>query len=370
MATSTHKLAVLPGDYIGPEVMGAARTVIDAAAKRFALDIVLTEAEVGGAAIDAHGEALPAHTIKLCEQSDAILFGSVGGPKWEHLPPEQQPERAALLPLRRHFSLFANLRPAVIFPDLVGCSPLRGHLQGGIDILIIRELTSGIYFADPKARTAEYALDTLRYERPEIERIAHVAFAAAATRDKVVTSVDKANVLQSMCLWRDVVSEVAASYPQVELRHMYVDNAAMQLILNPGQFDVILCPNMFGDILSDEAAALPGSLGMQPSASLAPPSGDPDTTAASVNFGLYEPAGGSAPDIAGKNIANPIAQILSTAMLFKFSLGRDDIYQAIYAAVESVLASGARTADLAGTEDTPIGTAEMGQEIAAQVAQV
>lgn len=378
------RIAVLPGDYIGPEVMEIALAVLERLATRYSLDIHYAFADVGGTAISAHGVALPDETVATCTSSDAILFGSVGGPKWESLPPHQQPERAALLPLRKHFGLFANLRPTTIFPMLRNASPLKLKQSDGenatIDFLVVRELTGGIYFAEPKELHEEWALDTMRYEKSEIERIAHIAFSAARSRKKQkVTSVDKANVLNTMVLWRRIVSEVATQYPDIALEHLYVDNAAMQLITNPQQFDIILCPNMFGDILSDEAAVLPGSLGMQPSASLGiaagawndggerkrdtDASGDKDE--AERYFGLYEPAGGSAPDIAGKDIANPIAQILSAALMFRYSFCRPDLSNALQDAVSHALEDGARTADIAAADETAIGTKEMGRRIIA-----
>ena len=295
-----QKIAILPGDGIGPEVMPEAVKVMDVVQERCALELSYAYGDVGGCAIDNHGRALPAETLNLCAASDAILFGSVGGPRWEHLPPEQQPERAALLPLRKQFELFCNLRPARIFPALAGASPLRADIVGsGFDILCVRELTGGIYFGQPKGRKgcgpAETAFDTMVYTRAEIERIARIAFASARKRRKKVTSVDKANVLTTMVLWREVVGEVAAEYPDVALEHVYIDNATMQLIKNPHQFDVLLCGNMFGDIISDECAMITGSMGLLASASVN-----------ADNFGLYEPAGGSAPDIAGRGIANPL----------------------------------------------------------------
>ena len=355
-------IAQLSGDGIGPEVMAATRQVLETAATRFGLQLQFTECEVGGAAIDTQGKALPSATLKYCEESDAILFGSVGGPKWEHLPPEQQPERAALLPLRRHFGLFANLRPTLLFSSLRPHSAIRLPHTAEIDLLIVRELTGGIYFAQPKIREAQAALDTMRYTTEEISRIAHFAFQAAQRRRQRVTSVDKANVLASMGLWRDTVQEVAQRYPEVELRHLYVDNAAMQLILDPTQFDVVLCPNMFGDILSDEAAALGGSLGLQPSASLGRPIGEENQ--GQRYFGLYEPAGGSAPDIAGEDRANPIAQILSGALLLDYSMQQYEASRAIFMAVEQVIAAGYRTADIAEEGSTLVGTAECGRLVA------
>ena len=355
-------VAVLAGDGIGPEVMAEARKVLSAVEKRFELSLEYREADVGGIAIDEHGTALPEETLEVCRSSDAVLFGSVGGPKWESLPPAEQPERAALLPLRKIFGLFANLRPAIIFPQLRDASPLKNATIGEqLDILVVRELTGGIYFGEPKGDEGERAFDTMVYTRGEIERIARVAFEAAMSRGKRVHSIDKANVLTTMVLWRKVVAQVASEYPEVELTHMYVDNAAMQLVRDPGQFDVILAGNMFGDILSDEASMITGSLGMLPSASLSE-SGDE-----SGRFGLYEPSGGSAPDIAGKGIANPIAQILSAAMLLKYSFGMDDAYDTVFEAVKGALDSGCRTGDIAAPGHSRVTTAEMGDEIAGRV---
>ncbi|MFC1518038.1 3-isopropylmalate dehydrogenase [Candidatus Margulisiibacteriota bacterium] len=331
-----YKIAVLPGDGIGPEIMTEALKVLEVVSKKFQLEFEFKNADVGGIAIDKHGQALPEATVELCKNSDAVLFGAIGGPKWEKLPPEQQPERAALLPLRKIFGLYANLRPAIVFEPLADASTLKKEVIGnGFDILVVRELTGGIYFGKPKKRTKTKASDTMVYSRKEIERIAKVAFKAAKKRNKKVTSIDKANVLTSMVLWREVVTEVAKKYPDVELKHMYVDNAAMQLVRDPKQFDVMLCGNMFGDILSDEASMITGSLGMLPSASLA-----------SGKFGLYEPSGGSAPDIAGKGIANPIAQILSAGMMLKYSLGETKAAKAIDQAVLKTLEQGNRTADI------------------------
>ncbi len=358
MNTST-RIAVLSGDGIGPEVMEQALHVLEAVQHRFGLHFEFMPADVGGAAIDRQGAALPESTLRLCESSAAILFGSVGGPKWEPLPPTLQPERAALLPLRKHFSLFCNLRPAKLPASMLACCPLRPELcPDGFDILCVRELTGDIYFGQPKGRDGtgpdERAFDTMVYTRREIERVAHVAFQSARLRRRKVTSVDKANVLTTMVLWRDVVNEVSRAYPDVTLQHMYVDNTAMQLVRCPQQFDVLLCGNMFGDIISDECAMLAGSLGMLPSASLN-----------EAGFGLYEPAGGSAPDIAGQNIANPIAQILSAAMMLRHSLKREDAALAVEQAVESVLATGLRTRDIAREPgQTVVGTTEMGKAIA------
>jgi 3-isopropylmalate dehydrogenase len=351
------KIAILAGDGIGPEVMEEAIKVLDAAQIKFNFKLEYEHADVGGCAIDNHGHALPDQTIKTCENSDAILFGSVGGPKWESLPPEQQPERAALLPLRKHFELFCNLRPATVFKSLAAASPLHPDIVGdGFDILCVRELTGGIYFGQPKGREGsgkdEKAYDTMVYHRWEIERIAHRAFQAAQLRRKIVTSVDKANVLTTMVLWREVVTEIAKEYPDVTLNHIYVDNATMQLVRDPQQFDVMLCGNMFGDIVSDECAMITGSMGLLASASLN-----------ESGFGLYEPAGGSAPDIAGKGIANPIAQILSATMMLRYSLNLGEAADAIESAIAKVLDDGVHTPDIATDQSKAIGTVAMGDAI-------
>ncbi|PXZ05621.1 3-isopropylmalate dehydrogenase [Gilliamella apicola] len=354
--SQNYHIAVLPGDGIGPEVMKQAYKVLEVIRQKYNLAITTSEYDVGGAAIDIHGCPLPKETLEGCEKADAILFGSVGGPKWTNLPPDQQPERGALLPLRKHFKLFANMRPASLYQGLEELCPLREDIANrGFDILCMRELTGGIYFGLPKGREGsgpqERAFDTEVYHRFEIERIARMAFEAAKIRRKKVTSVDKANVLQTSILWREVVSEVAKQYPDVSLEHMYIDNATMQLVKDPAQFDVLLCSNLFGDILSDECAMITGSMGMLPSASL-----NED------GFGLYEPAGGSAPDIAGKNIANPAAQILSLALLVRYSLKRDDIAKAIENAVNNALQQGVRTIDLA-RGGSYVSTDEMGDTI-------
>lgn len=357
MTSQSYQIAVLPGDGIGPEVMAQALKVLDAVCVRYSLNITTIQYDVGGQAIDKHGEPLPATTLSGCEKADAILFGSVGGPKWEHLPPEAQPERGALLPLRKHFKLFSNLRPAALYPGLEALCPLRSDIAAnGFDILCVRELTGGIYFGQPKGRAGtgseQHAWDTEIYHRYEIERIAHLAFQSASKRRGRVTSVDKANVLQSSMLWRETVSEIALSYPNVTLNHLYIDNATMQLIKDPAQFDVLLCSNLFGDILSDECAMITGSMGMLPSASLN-----------AEGYGLYEPAGGSAPDIAGRNVANPIAQILSLAMLLRYSLNAEDAAASIERAISEALLQGYRTCDLA-QQDRAISTDEMGDIIA------
>lgn len=355
-----HRITVLAGDGIGPEVMDASLTVLEAVSKKFSLNFVKDSQLVGGAAIDAVGCPLPAETIASCEQSDAILFGSVGGPKWENLPPDQQPERGALLPLRKKFNLFANLRPGVCLPSLTHASPVKNELiPNGFDVLCVRELTGGIYFGQPKSITEEngdtVAIDTMVYKKSEIQRIARVAFTAAMARDKRLCSVDKANVLQNSVLWRQTIIDIAEEFPEVELSHLYVDNAAMQLVKQPGSFDVLVTGNLFGDILSDEMAMISGSLGMLPSASLGSQNDN------GLYYGMYEPSGGSAPDIAGQGIANPIAQILSIAMMLRYSFGEHDAAKTIEAAVNSVINSGLRTGDLFTGKDTEqkVNTTEM-----------
>tara|TARA_B100000927_G_scaffold46521_1_gene33825 strand:+ start:20310 stop:21434 length:1125 start_codon:yes stop_codon:yes gene_type:complete len=366
--SKVYKIAILPGDGIGPEVMSEARKVLDRVSEKEGLSFALDEKLVGGAAIDETGGPLPEDTIAACELADAILFGSVGGPKWENLPPDIQPERGALLPLRKHFGLFANLRPAICFPALTHASPVKEErIAGGFDVLCVRELTGGIYFGQPKGveeRDGErVAIDTMVYSKSEISRIAHVAFTAAQKRDKRITSIDKANVLQNGILWRETVEEVAKDYPDVTLDHLYVDNAAMQLIARPRDFDVVLAPNLFGDILSDEMAMIAGSLGMLSSASLGESKGE------GLYFGMYEPSGGSAPDIAGQGVANPIAQILSAAMMLKFSFGLGEAAEAIESAVKAVISDGLRTGDIyTGAEDQKkVATAEMGNAIVAKL---
>jgi 3-isopropylmalate dehydrogenase len=355
------KIAILPGDGIGPEVMKEAVKVLDAVKQKFRFEIEYEFADVGGCAIDRHGEALPNSTLRVCESSDAILFGSVGGPKWENMKPEEQPERAALLPLRKHFKLFCNLRPARVFKTLVASSPLHPNIvRDGFDILCVRELTGGIYFGQPKGREGngleEKAFDTMVYTRREIERVARMAFEAARKRRRKVTSVDKANVLSTMIFWREVVSEVGKEYDDVELDHIYVDNATMQLVKDPQQFDVLLCGNMFGDIISDECAMLTGSIGLLASASIN-----------ENEFGLYEPAGGSAPDIAGRGIANPIAQILSVSLLMRYSLGHGESADAIERAVGEALETGIRTPDIMAGDEKVVRTAEMGDAIVERI---
>jgi 3-isopropylmalate dehydrogenase len=354
------KIAVLPGDGIGTEIVAEAVKVLQVLDLKFEMET----APVGGAAYEAAGHPLPESTLNLAKASDAILFGAVGDWKYDKLDRPLRPEQA-ILGLRKHLGLFANFRPAICYEQLVGASSLKPELIAGLDILIVRELTGDIYFGQPRGRRtavdgafpgAEEAFDTMRYSRPEIERIAHTAFQAARKRNKKVTSVDKANVLETFQFWKDVVTEVHKDYPDVELSHMYVDNAAMQLVKAPKSFDVIVTGNMFGDILSDEAAMLTGSIGMLPSASLN-----------SKNQGLYEPSHGSAPDIAGKGIANPLATILSAAMMLRFSLNLATAADRIESAVKSVLASGLRTADIWSAGTTKVGTREMGDAVVAAI---
>jgi 3-isopropylmalate dehydrogenase len=345
----TLKFAVLAGDYIGPEVMNEALRVLEHVAKQEKLTLSYTKADVGGAGIDNHGKALPDSTLKICSESDAILFGSVGGPKWEKLPPKEQPERAALLPLRKHFTLFANIRPGLLYRELTDASPLKTErIPDGIDIVCIRELTGGLYFGQPKQTTPlpdgdVQAVDTMIYRKSEIERITQTAIATARARKNKLCSIDKANVLETSVLWRKTVTDYVTKHaPDIELSHMYVDNAAMQLARNPNQFDVFVTENMFGDILSDEMAVICGSLGMLSSASLGA-----GKNSLGLPFGLYEPAGGTAPDIAGKGIANPCAQILSAALMLRFSFGLEKVASRIEAAVKKAVTSGTRTGDIA-----------------------
>ena len=346
----TLTFAVLPGDYIGPEVMTEALRVLEHVARGSGLTLKYEIADVGGAGIDNHGRALPDSTLELCRRSDAILFGSVGGPKWESLPPKEQPERAALLPLRKAFNLFANIRPGLLYPDLVDASPLKAaRIPQGIDIVCIRELTGGIYFGQPKGTSTlengeQQAIDTMVYKTSEIERIAEVAAVTARARGKRVCSVDKANVLETSVLWRKTVTAYFASkHPDLQLTHMYVDNAAMQLARDPNQFDVLFTENMFGDILSDEMAVICGSLGMMSSASLGT-----GRNSHGKPFGLFEPAGGTAPDIAGKGVANPCAQVLSAALMLRYSFGLDELATKIETAVRrTVTVDGIRTGDIA-----------------------
>jgi 3-isopropylmalate dehydrogenase len=354
------KIAILPGDGIGTEIVAEAVRVLKVIDKEFSLKMEMETALVGGAAFEAHGHPLPPATLKLAMDSDAVLFGAVGDWKYDTLDRPLRPEQA-ILGLRKNMGLFANFRPAICYKELVDASSLKPELVAGLDILIIRELTGDIYFGQPRGRRvatdghfpgSEEAFDTMRYSRPEIERIAHVAFQAAMKRDKKVTSVDKANVLETFQFWKDVVSEVGKQYPEVALDHMYVDNAAMQLVKAPKKFDVVVTGNMFGDILSDAAAMLTGSIGMLPSASLN-----------DKKQGLYEPSHGSAPDIAGKGIANPLATILSAAMMLRFSLNQAAAADRIETAVKSVLAQGLRTPDIYSAGTTKVSTVEMGDAV-------
>jgi 3-isopropylmalate dehydrogenase len=354
------KIAILPGDGIGTEIVAEAVRVL----KLLDLPFEMEQAEVGGAAYEAHGHPLPESTLKLAQAADAVLFGAVGDWKYDTLERSLRPEQA-ILGLRKHLGLFANFRPALCYPELTHASSLKPELVAGLDILIIRELTGDIYFGQPRGRRtavdghfpgAEEAFDTMRYSRPEIERIAHVAFQAARQRSKRVTSVDKANVLETFQFWKDVVTEVGTQYPDVALDHMYVDNAAMQLVKAPKRFDVMVTGNMFGDILSDAAAMLTGSIGMLPSASLN-----------AHKKGLYEPSHGSAPDIAGKGIANPLATILSAAMMLRFSLQQPQAADRIESAVRAVLAAGYRTPDIWSDGTQKVGTREMGDAVAAAI---
>ena len=351
-----YKLAVIPGDGIGPDVVEQTLLVLDKVGEKFGHTFQYHKVLAGGCAIDATGGCLPQETIDVCKASDAVLLGAVGGWKWDTLPGDQRPERA-LLGLRKALGLFANLRPALLFEQLADASPLKPEiLAGGLDLVVVRELTGGIYFGEKGVKDTDLgpaAYDIEQYAEEEVRRIAKVAFDMAMKRSKHVTSVDKANVLESSRLWRRVVTEVAKDYPEVTLDHLYVDNAAMQLVRNPRQFDVIVTSNIFGDILSDEASQITGSIGMLPSASLA-----------QGNFGMYEPVHGSAPDIAGQDKANPMATILSAAMMLRYTFGLGQEADAIENAVKSVLDQGYRTPDLFAGEGTLVGTAEMGRRIA------
>ena len=350
------KIAVLPGDGIGKEVTAEAVRVL----KALGLPMELEEAPVGGAAYDLSGDPLPEATLKLAQAADAILFGAVGGWQYDSLPRAKRPEQA-VLGLRKHLNLFANLRPSIVYPELVNASTLKPEVVSGLDILILRELTGDIYFGEPRGiriveegpfKGQREGFDTMRYAEGEIRRIMHVGFGAARKRARKLCSVDKSNVLETMQLWKEVAADVAKEYPDVAFSSMYVDNAAMQLVKNPRQFDVMVTGNMFGDILSDEASMLTGSIGMQPSASLN-----------DSKKGLYEPIHGSAPDIAGKNLANPLGTILSAAMLLRYSFDQEDAARRIEGAVRKVLAQGLRTADIFETGTTQVGTREMGAAV-------
>lgn len=359
------KIAVLPGDGIGVEIVPEAVKALQVIGSRFGHEFKFTEAAIGGAGYDATGHPLPTETLHLCKNSDAVLLGAIGGPKWDQLPVHLRPEIGALLPLRKELALFANLRPCILFPGLLQASTLKEDVITGVDILVIRELTGGLYFGEKKREhTADggiQATDVLTYSSLEIERIARFAFEAARKRRGKLCSVDKANVLESSRLWREVVTDIAQEYPEVETTHMYVDNCSMQLIRYPRQFDVIVTENMFGDILTDEASMLTGSIGMLPSASIG------------GRVGLYEPSHGSAPDIAGQNKANPLATILSAAMMLRYSFNLEEEARAIEQAVRTVLEKGCRTPDLIQAGDPgqtiiPVNTVEMGDLVAAQLA--
>jgi 3-isopropylmalate dehydrogenase len=357
---TAYRIAVLPGDGIGFEVTREAVRVLEAVAKGSGVRLELEEALIGGAAIDDAGTALPEGTLRLALASDAILFGAVGGPRWDSLPPERRPERGAILPLRKTLDLYANLRPARLYPWLVESSPLRRQVVEGADLLVIRELTGGLYFGEPRgiegSGAARRAVNTMSYTVGEIERIAHLAFQVARSRRKRLCSVDKSNVLVVSQLWREVVSEVGRGYPDVTLDHLLVDNCAMALVADPRRFDTIVTENTFGDILSDEAAIIAGSMGMLPSASLGVPK-------AGKRIGLFEPIHGTAPDIAGQGIANPLAAILSAAMLLRHSLGLPDEGARVERAVERVLEAGYRTRDIHTPGTRLVGTREMGDQV-------
>jgi 3-isopropylmalate dehydrogenase len=349
------KIAVLPGDGIGVEIVPQAVKALQAISEKYGHTFSFTEALVGGAAYDAQGHPLPAATLELCKSSDAVLLGAIGGPKWDNLPVELRPELGALLPLRKELALFANLRPCILFPPLMHASTLKEEVLQGVDILVIRELTGGIYFGEKsreKTADGQKATDVLTYSTYEIERIVRFGFDAARQRTGRLCSVDKANVLESSRLWRETVMDLSPEYADVEVTHMYVDNCSMQLIRNPRQFDVIVTENMFGDILTDEASMLTGSIGMLPSASIG------------GEVGLYEPAHGSAPDIAGQNKANPVATILSAGMLLRYSLKLEKEAQVIEQAVRQVIDAGYRTPDLAQPGMKVLGTDEIGDLVA------
>jgi len=344
-------LAVIPGDGIGPDIIAETQKVLDALGEQFGHRFIYRELPAGGNAYDQFGVPLPAETLAACQASDSVLLGAVGGPAWDNLEGSLRPE-AALLRLRSELGLFANLRPAILYPQLSGACPLKADkVPGGLDIMVVRELTGGIYFGE-RGRTGDTAYDTMAYSLEEVERIARVAFEIAGKRTNRVTSVDKANVLESSRLWREAVNRVSEEYPSAELNHMYVDNAAMQLVWNPQQFDVIVTSNMFGDILSDEASMITGSIGMLPSASLR-----------NDKFGMYEPIHGSAPDIAGSDRANPIAAVLSSAMMLRYSFGLQKEAQAVEQAVSKVLDGSWRTMDIMSDGMEPVGTRKMGDLI-------
>ncbi|MBI1733146.1 MAG: 3-isopropylmalate dehydrogenase [Gammaproteobacteria bacterium] len=358
----SHKILILDGDGIGPEIIAEAETTLAVLASEFGLAAEIEHAPIGGAALDAAGQPLPEATLALAMAADAVLFGAIGGPKWDAMPRELRPERG-LLALRAGMGVFANLRPVQVFPELVSASTLKSEVVSGLDILIVRELIGGIYFGQPRALERgrdgrRFGMNTLRYAEDEVRRIARVAFATARARDRRLCSVDKANVLETSELWRQVVTETAGEFPDVRLEHMYVDNAAMQLVRKPKQFDVIVTDNMFGDILSDLASMLSGSIGMLPSASLD-----------DKRRGLYEPIHGSAPDIAGRNVANPLAAILALAMLLRHSLNEERCAVRVEQAVRTALQLGLRTADISSAGTTSVGTREMGDAVAAALRQ-
>ncbi len=362
-------ITVLPGDGIGPEVVDEAVKVLEATGRRFGHEFLLRHGIVGGGAIDATGTPLPDETLELCRSTDAILFGAVGGPQWDGPEATVRPEDG-ILAIRKELGLYANLRPVKVFPALINTSPVKASLLQDVDMIVVRELTGGLYFAKPKRRWStsrgRRGVDTLRYTEQEILRILRVGFELARVRRKSLTSVDKANVLESSRLWREIALEVSADYPDVELEHLLVDAASMQLIRDPGRFDVIVAENMFGDILTDEASVLSGSMGMLPSASLAGLPGG-DSSAGKRSVSLYEPIHGSAPDIAGQGIANPIGTVLSMAMMLRHSLGLDAEATAVEQAVEDVLAEGYRTPDIGADGGEVIDTVRMGSVIAGRV---
>ena len=351
------RILILPGDGIGPEVSSIARELLSLVDQKYSLDLEISEGLIGGIAYEETGDPLPQETLDKAKISEAIFLGAVGGPKWDQLSPDKRPEKG-LLGIRSEFDFFANLRPAILSKELVSASTLKEEKVSGLDLLIVRELTGGIYFGEPRGiiEGSEEALNTMRYSKTEIERIGRVAFEAAQKRDGRLCSVDKANVLEVGIFWRDVISDLSKEYPEVELTHMLVDNAAMQLVREPKQFDVVVTGNLFGDILSDIAAMLTGSIGMLPSASLN-----------GSSKGLYEPVHGSAPDIAGKDMANPLGSILSVAMMMRYTFHEEEVAIAIESSVESVLASGKRTQDIAMETNSVIGTKEMGREVLAKM---
>ena len=353
MSNKLKRILILPGDGIGPEVSSMAKELLSLIDQKYSLGLEVNEGLIGGVAYEETGSPLPQETLDKAKISEAILLGAVGGPKWDQLSSEKRPEKG-LLGIRSEFDFFANLRPAILSKELVSASTLKAEIVSGLDLLIVRELTGGIYFGEPRGviEGSEEALNTMRYSKAEIERIGRVAFEAAQKRNRKLCSVDKANVLEVSELWRNTISSLSREYPEVELTHMLVDNAAMQLVREPKQFDVMVTGNLFGDILSDTAAMLTGSIGMLPSAALN-----------GSNKGLYEPVHGSAPDIAGKDLANPLASVLSVAMMMRYTFKEEEVALAIESSVESVLASGKRTQDIAMETNSVIGTKEMGKQV-------